>query len=80
MVFAGQGRDQYLVEGIFIALLTLGNGLALCLMLAATRIKRFPLFRHALVTDTDTTRSQILYTVFSVPYRTVSLLYRICIA
>lgn len=52
MVFAGQGRDQYLVEGIFIALLTLGNGLALCLMLAATRIKRFPLFRHALVTDT----------------------------
>ena len=50
MVFAGQGRDQYLVEGIFVALLALGNGLALCLMVAATRIKRFPLFRHALVT------------------------------
>lgn len=54
MVFAGQGRDQYLVEGIFVALLTLGNGLALCLMLAATRIKRFPLFRHALVNDNQT--------------------------
>jgi len=49
VVFAGQGRDQYLVEGLVVAAWTLGVGLSLFLMLAATRMKRFPLLRHCAV-------------------------------
>ena len=40
-MFAGQGRDQYLVEGLIVAAWTLGAGLALFLMLAATRCEGF---------------------------------------
>lgn len=46
-IFAGQGRDQYLAEGVIVALWTLGCGLAAGLLLISTKI-RFPLLRHAL--------------------------------
>jgi hypothetical protein len=47
-IFAGQGRDQYLIEGVVISLLTVGCGLSAYLMLLSTKLK-FPLLRHVLV-------------------------------
>ncbi len=48
VIFAPQGRDQYLIEGIIVALWTVGCGLSYSLMLYATRL-RFPVLRHVLV-------------------------------
>lgn len=52
-IFAGQGRDQYLVEGIIIALMTVGCGLAGMLLVYGTKL-RLPLgigavLRHVIV-------------------------------
>lgn len=46
MIFAGQGRDQYLIEGIIIALLTIGAAAAMSLAYFITKLP-FPLVRHA---------------------------------
>ena len=48
-IFAAQGRDQYLLEGIIIALMTLACGLAAYFLNIATRMRRFPVLRHVLV-------------------------------
>lgn len=48
VLFAPQGRDQYLIEGVVVALWTVGCGLSYSMMLWATRL-RFPVLRHALV-------------------------------
>lgn len=48
MIFAPQGRDQFFIEGIIVALWTIGCGLSYSLMNWATRI-RFPVVRHCLV-------------------------------
>lgn len=45
-IFAVQGRDQYLFEGIFIAGFTIGSALALMIAYFSTKV-RFPLLRHA---------------------------------
>ena len=45
-IFAGQGRDQYLVEGIIVAGLTIGTGLSLTLAYYFTKLP-FPVLRHA---------------------------------
>lgn len=46
-IFAGQGRDQFLLEGLIIGLLTVGCGVAGVLMVAASKIKSpEPLTRH----------------------------------
>jgi len=47
-IFAAQGRDQYLVEGIIVALWTLGCGLSAYLMIAFSKL-RFPVLRHGLI-------------------------------
>lgn len=47
-IFAPQGRDQFLIEGIIVALWTVGAGLSLFLMQQATKLK-FPVLRHILV-------------------------------
>jgi hypothetical protein len=47
-IFAGQGRDQYLLEGILIAGMTLLAGVAAYCMNMSTKL-RFPLLRHAAV-------------------------------
>lgn len=44
-MFATQGRDQFLVEGIVVALWTLGCALAYYIMYQSTKL-RFPLLRH----------------------------------
>ena len=49
VIFAGQGRDQYLVEGIIVALWTVGCGIIVNLMMWVTKMRRFPLFRHVMV-------------------------------
>lgn len=48
-IFATQGRDQYLLEGIIIALMTLACGFAAYFLHIATRLRRFPVLRHVLV-------------------------------
>lgn len=48
MIFAPQGRDQYFIEGIIVALWTIGAALSYALMSWATRL-RFPVLRHCLV-------------------------------
>lgn len=48
MIFAPQGRDQYFIEGIIVALWTIGAALSYSLMSYATRL-RFPVLRHCLV-------------------------------
>lgn len=47
-IFATQGRDQYLLEGIIIAFMTLLGGLAAYCMNASTKL-RFAVLRHAAV-------------------------------
>ena len=47
-IFAPQGRDQYSVEGIIVALCTIGAGCSFFLMYLSTKV-RFPLLRHVLV-------------------------------
>lgn len=47
-IFAPQGRDQYSVEGIIVALCTIGCGLSYFLLYWSTKV-RFPLLRHVLV-------------------------------
>jgi hypothetical protein len=47
-IFAPQGRDQYFVEGVIVALCTIGSGLSYYLLFWATKI-RFPLVRHVAV-------------------------------
>ncbi len=48
VLFAPQGRDQFLIEGIVVALWTVGCALSYTLMLYATKL-RFPVVRHVLV-------------------------------
>lgn len=48
-IFATQGRDQYLLEGIIIAFMTLLCACSAYFMILATKIRRFPLLRHVLV-------------------------------
>jgi len=48
VLFAPQGRDQYFIEGIVVALWTIGAALSYALMNYATRL-RFPVLRHLLV-------------------------------
>ncbi len=49
-IFAGAGRDQYLLEGIIISLMTLGCGVAGMIMLGATKLRSpEPFTRHILV-------------------------------
>ncbi len=46
-IFAGQGRDQYLLEGLIVGLLTVGCGIAGMMMIGASKIKSpEPLTRH----------------------------------
>jgi oligosaccharyltransferase complex subunit gamma len=46
-IFAGQGRDQYLLEGLIVALLTVGCGVAGVLMVGASKIRSpEPVTRH----------------------------------
>lgn len=46
-IFAGQGRDQYLLEGLIIGLLTVGCGVAGAMMVGASKIKSpEPLTKH----------------------------------
>jgi hypothetical protein len=47
-IFAPQGRDQFLVEGIIVALWTVGCGLAAYLVLQSTKL-RIPVVREILV-------------------------------
>lgn len=47
-IFAPQGRDQYLIEGIIVSLWTVGCGLCFYLMQLSTKL-RFPVLRHILV-------------------------------
>jgi hypothetical protein len=44
-IFAPQGRDQYSIEGIIVALWTIGCGLSLYFMFLSTKL-RFPFVRH----------------------------------
>ena len=44
-IFAGQGREQYVLEGIIIALFTLGAAVSLVLMNVVTKI-RYSVIRH----------------------------------
>lgn len=46
-LFAAQGREQYLIEGIIVSLWTIGCGLSLYLLNLSTKI-RFPLIKHIL--------------------------------
>lgn len=48
-IFATQGRDQYMLEGIIVAAMTLACGFAAYFLHIATRMRRFPLLRHLLV-------------------------------
>lgn len=48
VLFAPQGRDQFLIEGIVVAFWTVGCALSYTLMLYATKL-RFPVVRHVLV-------------------------------
>jgi hypothetical protein len=48
VLFAPQGRDQFLIEGIVVALWTVGAALSYTFMLYATKL-RFPVLRHVLV-------------------------------
>lgn len=48
-IFASQGRDQFLLEGIIIAFMTLLCGFAAYSLVLATKIRRFPVVRHLLV-------------------------------
>ena len=49
-IFAGAGRDQYLLEGVIISLLTVGCGVAGMVMLGATKLRSpEPFTRHILV-------------------------------
>jgi hypothetical protein len=47
-VFAAQGRDQFLLEGVIVALLTLSLSLTYYFLRLSTKL-RFPLVRHVLV-------------------------------
>lgn len=47
-IFAPQGRDQYLIEGIIVSSWTVGCGLCFYLIQMSTKL-RFPLLRHILV-------------------------------
>ena len=47
-VFGTGGREQYLAEGIIVAVWAVGCGLAGATLYGATKMKRFPLLRHAL--------------------------------
>ena len=50
MLFSMGGRDQFLIEGIIVALWTLGCGLAAYgIMLTPKALRRFPLLQHAVV-------------------------------
>lgn len=49
IIFAGQGRDQYFVEGLIVASWTLAGAISLFIMQGATRMKRFPLLRHVVI-------------------------------
>lgn len=48
-IFAGQGRDQYLIEGIIIALMTVGCGMAGMLVYYGTKVPLGPVVRHVIV-------------------------------
>lgn len=48
-IFAGAGRDQYLLEGILVAAMTVGCGIAGCLMYYGTSWKYEPISRHIFV-------------------------------
>ena len=48
-IFATQGRDQYLLEGIIISFMTLLCAFAAYFLTLATKIRRFPILRHLLV-------------------------------
>lgn len=49
VLFAPQGRDQYLIEGFIVALWSLGCGVVGYIMIAVTKMRRFPILRHILV-------------------------------
>ncbi len=48
-IYAGAGRDQYLLEGILVAAMTVGCGIAGCLMYYGTSWKYEPISRHIFV-------------------------------
>ncbi len=44
-IFAAQGREQFLLEGVIVALWTIGCGVAYYIMFISSRL-RFPIVRH----------------------------------
>eukprot|EP00596_Hydrurales_sp_CCMP1899_P005636 CAMPEP_0119035636 /NCGR_PEP_ID=MMETSP1177-20130426/2795_1 /TAXON_ID=2985 /ORGANISM="Ochromonas sp, Strain CCMP1899" /LENGTH=408 /DNA_ID=CAMNT_0006994205 /DNA_START=65 /DNA_END=1291 /DNA_ORIENTATION=- len=47
-IFAGQGRDQYFIEGLLVASWTVGCGIAAMLLLSSTRMP-YAIVRHVMV-------------------------------
>jgi thiol-disulfide isomerase/thioredoxin len=47
-IFAGQGRDQYFIEGLIVAAWTVGCGIAVILLLSSTRMP-YAIVRHVMV-------------------------------